>query len=58
LDDNQDIAQSAAGMVRMHGENALAQVYLVVARMMRKKDKEGEALWRAIAKIIEDRRSS
>ena len=57
MDDDHDIAQSAAGMVRMHGENALAQAYLVVARMMRKKDKEGEALWRAIAKIIESRSS-
>jgi len=57
LDDDQDIAQSAAGMVRTHGKDALAQVYLVVARMMRKKDKEGEALWRAIAKIIEGRSS-
>ena len=50
--DDESVEQSAAGMVRIHGEKALAQTYLMVARMMRKGDKEGEARWRAIAKAV------
>jgi hypothetical protein len=52
-EDQESIDQSAAGMVRAHGKNALAETYLMVARMMRKGDKEGEALWRAVAAAIE-----
>jgi hypothetical protein len=53
LEDDQSIAQSAEGMVRVHGRRALAEAYLMVARMMRKGDKEGEARWRAIAEAVE-----
>jgi hypothetical protein len=55
LEDDEIVAQSAAGMVRIHGKNALAETYLMVARMMRRGDKEGEALWRAVAGALEGR---
>jgi hypothetical protein len=56
-DREQHIAQSAAGMIRLHGANAEAQANLVVARWAERNDAEGVRTWRDIAQAIAKQRS-
>jgi hypothetical protein len=56
-DMEQRIAQSVAGMIRIHGINAQAEANVEAARMARMNDAEGEKTWRAIAQGIEKLRA-
>jgi hypothetical protein len=52
-DTEQAVAESAAGMIRIYGDDARAQANGLVARFAKLNDAEAEKTWRAIAQAIE-----
>jgi hypothetical protein len=55
--DEENIANAAAGMIRLYGENAITYANLLSAKFAKRKDQEGEENWRAIAQAIEKQQS-
>jgi hypothetical protein len=55
-DTDRTIAQSAAGMIRIHGDNAWAEANRVTVRFAKLNDAKGEKTWRAIVRAIEKQR--
>jgi hypothetical protein len=51
--DSIDLAlETAEGLIRIYGSNALIQSDLIVARMKKHKDEKGAILWSEVADVV------
>lgn len=49
------VSETAKGVIRVYGPNALIQTDLIVARMARYKDNQSPVMWREIARAVRKR---
>jgi hypothetical protein len=50
--DDESVQRCAVGMIRAHKDLADHECKAVIARMVKRRDKEGETVWRRILKEI------
>ncbi len=58
MDDNADLARTAALLIKQHGEEAWTEAALKYFEMKERGDEEGMRVWRLIAGVINEMKHS